>query len=379
MITARHNYSLTGAKVQILYIFFTANHNYKFYEKKPSITCYFYYFCIRLQMEAIMKKIYSLILAILLFLPQLSAQSYGTVDLGIWFIDNGTSQNQIYSMTVPYGSDFNTCFAVYNFYMETYYVNFYDTLHFDAYLDGQLIGMFGSDVQNIPLESGVFFNLLTMPASYIASHNYYGTHTFSYKVSPSAYWTEAAWEDNIASITVTFEAPPVVLRTIQVINTDGTVSPSGMVPVNNGENQAFTITAPVGRHIAHVYADGVDVTAASNFVTTDYVHGTYTFYNVTSDHTFFVTYEVDVEPNGVSDLVANSISVTPNPATDQIILSSPQPIELAEVFDLSGRRLMSVASADCTLQLSVRDLESGVYFVRLLTGGETVVKKFVKK
>ncbi|MBP5400298.1 MAG: T9SS type A sorting domain-containing protein [Bacteroidales bacterium] len=326
-----------------------------------------------------MKKIYSLILAILLVLPQLSAQSYGTIDLGIWFIDNGTSQNQIYSMTVPYGSDFNTCFAVYNFHMGYDYVNFYDTLHFDAYMDGQLIGMFGSDVQNIPLESGVFFNLLAMPASYIASHNYYGTHTFGYKVSPSAYWTEAAWEDNIASITVTFEAPPAVLRTIQVINTDGTVSPSGMVTVNNGDNQAFTITAPTGRHIANVYADGVDVTASANLVTTDNVHGTYTFYNVTSDHTFFVTYAVDEDPDGVAEFAESSISVTPNPATDQIVLSSSQPIALAEVFDLSGRRVMSVAPADCTLQLSVSDLESGVYFVKLLTGGETVVKKFVKK
>lgn len=327
-----------------------------------------------------MKKIYSLILALLLAFPQVSAQSYGTVDLGIWFIDNGTSQNQIYSMTVPYGSDFNTCFAVYNFYMQEYYVNFYDTLHFDAYLDGQLIGMFGSDVQNIPLASGVFFNLLTMPASYIASHNYYGTHSFSYKVSPSAYWTEAEWGDNYATITVTFEAPPVTTHTIQVINTDGTVSPSGQVSVNNGNNQAFAITAPTGRHIANVYADGVDVTASANLVTTDNVHGTYTFYNVTSDHTFFVTYEVDGTPgeDAVADFAESSVSVAPNPATDHLVISSPRPIELLDVFDLSGRRVMSVAPADCTLQFSVRDLESGVYFVKLLTGGETVVKKFVK-
>lgn len=330
-------------------------------------------------MEAIMKKIYSLILAILLVLPQLSAQSYGTVDLGIWFIDNGTSQQQITSMTVPYGSDFNTCFAVYNFYMQEYYVNFYDTLHLDAYFDGELIGTFGTNVQNIPLASGVFFDLLAMPASYIASHNYYGTHTFGYKVSPSAYWTEADWADNMATITVTFEAPPAVLRTIQVINTDGTVSPSGMVTVNNGENQAFTITAPTGRHISSVYADGVDVTASANLVTTDYVHGVYTFYNVTSDHTFFVTYEVDVEPDGVADLADGSISIAPNPATDNVAVTSPQRIELLEVFDLSGRRVMSVVPADCTLQLSVSDLESGVYFVKLLTGGETVVRKFVKK
>lgn len=328
-----------------------------------------------------MKKIYSLILAIFLTFPQLSAQSYGTVDLGIWFIDNGTSQQQIYSMTVPYGSDFNTCFAVYNFYMQEYYVNFYDTLHFDAYLDGQLIGMFGSDVQNIPLASGVFFNLLTMPASYIASHNYYGTHTFGYKVSPSSYWTEAEWSDNMATITVTFEAPPVTTHTIQVINTDGTVSPSGMVTVNNGDNKVFTITAPAGRHIDVVYADGVDVSASTNLVTSDNIHGTYTFYGVTSDHTFFVTYAVDETPDedAVADFDENSVDITPNPATDHIFITSPKPVEMLEVFDLSGRRVMTVASGGNTVQLSVGDLESGVYFVKLLTDGETVVRKFVKR
>ena len=326
-----------------------------------------------------MKKIYAFILSLMLALPQLSAQSYGTVDLGIWFIDNGTSQQQIMSMTVPYGSDFNTCFAVYNFYMEEYYVDFYDTLHIDAYFDGELIGMFGTDVQSIPLRSGVFFDLLAMPASYIASHNYYGTHTFSYKVSTSPYWTEADWSDNTAYITVTFEAPPITNHTIQVVNTDGTVSPSGQVSVSNGSNQTFTITAPAGRHINEVYADGVDVSSTANFVTTDNVHGTYTFYNVTADHTFFVTYQEDGQDDGIGSFAETPVSIVPNPATDHVLVSSPMPIETLEVFDLSGRRVMTAVPAGNTLQLAVSDLESGVYFVRLLTGGETVVRKFVKR
>ena len=326
-----------------------------------------------------MKKIYSLIFAVLFAFPQLFAQSYGTVDLGIWFIDNGTNQNQIYSMTVPYGSDFNTCFAVYNFYMEEYYVDFYDTLHIDAYFDGELIGMFGTDVQNIPLRSGVFFDLLAMPASYIASHNYYGTHTFSYKLSTSSYWTEADGSDNTATITVTFVAPPVTTHTIQVVNTDGTVSPSGQVSVNNGANQSFTINAPSGRHINEVYADGVDVSSTANFVTTDNVHGTYTFYNVTSNHTFFVTYQEDGQDDGIGSFAEGTVSIAPNPATDQVLVSSPKPIEMLEVFDLSGRKVMTALPDGNTLQLAVDNLESGVYFVKLLTGGETVVRKIVKQ
>lgn len=326
-----------------------------------------------------MKKICSLIITLILFFPQLFSQSYGTVDLGVWFIDNGTSQQEITSMTVPYGSDFNTCFAVYNFYMEEYYVNFYDTLHIDAYMDGQLIGMFGTDVQNIPLASGVFFELLAMPASYIASHNYYGTHTFGYRVSPSSYWTEADWGDNMAAITVTFEAPPVTTHSIQVVNTDGTVTPSGVVSVNDGSNQAFTITAPQGRHIGNVYVDGTDVTASSNLVITDEAHGVYTFYNVTSNHTFFVTYEADEEPDGVTDFSVSDVTVEPNPATDNVTVSAPQPIRLIEVFDVSGRKIMAQSPNKSVVLLPVSSLESGLYVMKVQCNSEIAVKKWIKR
>ena len=185
----------------------------------------------------------------------------------------------------------------------------------------------------------------------------------------------------MATITVTFEAPPVTTHTIQVINTDGTVSPSGQVSVNNGANQSFNITAPTGKHIDEVYADGTSVTNTSSFVTSDNVHGSYTFYNVTGNHTFFVTYAVDDTPGGdaVTDFVESSVSIAPNPATDRILISSPKPIETLEIFDLSGRRVLLAQPNESSVEQTVASLESGVYFVKMLTGGETVMRKFVKR
>ena len=326
-----------------------------------------------------MRKFYLFLFALIISVSGLKAQSYGTVDLGIWFIDNGSSQQQISSITVPYGSDFNTCFAVYNFYMEEFYVNFYDTLHLDAYLDGQLIGNFGTDVQSIPLASGVYFDLQAMPASYIASHNYYGTHTFAYKVSPSSYWNEADWSDNMATITVEFVAPPVQNYTIQVINTDGTVSPSGNVSVSQGASQPFTITAPANRQIDKVYADGVDVTAANNLVFSDPSHATFTFYNVTSDHTFFVTYKTDNGTDAVSDFNFDNVSVMPNPAVHQVTVTAPQAIRLLELYDATGKQVLRMEPHTSEAVLPMAALPTGIYMVKVCTDDQTVVRKLLKK
>jgi len=64
---------------------------------------------------------------------------------------------------------------------------------------------------------------------------------------------------------------------------NGSITPSGSVSVNNGSDQAFTITANSGYHIDTVTADSVAVSATSP----------YTFTNVTDDHTISVTFFAD--------------------------------------------------------------------------------------
>ena len=56
---------------------------------------------------------------------------------------------------------------------------------------------------------------------------------------------------------------------------NGSITPSGVVSVNPGSSQAFTITPRVGYRIAYVKVDGVSVGAVTS----------YTFNNVTANHT----------------------------------------------------------------------------------------------
>ena len=79
------------------------------------------------------------------------------------------------------------------------------------------------------------------------------------------------------------ESVPVVTHTINASSgVNGSISPSGAVSVNNGANQLFTITANTGYHVADVLVDGLPVVT----------EGTYTFTNVTNDHTISVTFAV---------------------------------------------------------------------------------------
>ena len=62
--------------------------------------------------------------------------------------------------------------------------------------------------------------------------------------------------------------------------TGGSISPSGAVTVNNGENKTFTITPASGYAISDVKVDGASVGAVSS----------YTFSNVTANHTIHASF-----------------------------------------------------------------------------------------
>ncbi len=64
---------------------------------------------------------------------------------------------------------------------------------------------------------------------------------------------------------------------------NGSISPSGVVPVNHGANQTFTMTPAANYHVADVLVDGVSVGAVT----------TYTFTNVLAAHTISVTFAIN--------------------------------------------------------------------------------------
>ena len=74
---------------------------------------------------------------------------------------------------------------------------------------------------------------------------------------------------------------------------NGSISPSGTVTVNRGASQTFTITPATGYHVANVMVDGTSVGAVTS----------YTFSNVTANHTIAATF-TPAAPRGFRIILA---------------------------------------------------------------------------
>ena len=68
--------------------------------------------------------------------------------------------------------------------------------------------------------------------------------------------------------------------------TNGTITPSGTVTVNEGDNKVFNISPAAGYNVADVLVDGSSVGAVAS----------YTFTNVTADHTIAASFEAGTIP-----------------------------------------------------------------------------------
>jgi hypothetical protein len=79
-----------------------------------------------------------------------------------------------------------------------------------------------------------------------------------------------------------------------------------------------------------------------------------------------------VEKNG------DNIRVYPNPANDWVRLEGLKNTDIAELLDLTGRRI-NTWSGQSNYQLDLSELAEGVYFVRVLTQNGEYSKRLVVK
>jgi len=96
---------------------------------------------------------------------------------------------------------------------------------------------------------------------------------------------------------------PVTYTITASAGPNGSISPSGSVTVNQGSNKSFTITSDSGYSINDVLVDGSSVGAVSS----------YTFTNITQNHTISATFKADV--NNAPVITSTSVtSATKNQA-----------------------------------------------------------------
>ena len=107
---------------------------------------------------------------------------------------------------------------------------------------------------------------------------------------------------------------------------NGSISPAGTATVNSGASQAYTITPSTGYKVAGVTVDGTSVGAVT----------TYTFSNVTANHTIAATFAVNTytiaASAGTNGTISPSGTVTVNSGSNQTFTATPSTgYEVADV------------------------------------------------
>jgi predicted nucleic acid-binding Zn-ribbon protein len=82
---------------------------------------------------------------------------------------------------------------------------------------------------------------------------------------------------------------------------------------------------------------------------------------------------------GIAEVAAHNVSVYPNPAKQEIVIQSAQPVEKVEICDLAGKILKSELKIGESQIINVSSLLPGAYLVKIHTNAGVAVKKVVKE
>ena len=74
--------------------------------------------------------------------------------------------------------------------------------------------------------------------------------------------------------------------------------------------------------------------------------------------------------------LSSSVSVYPNPVKDQLFVETEMTVEEISVYDVFGRQMTTVYDQQT---VNVSELSNGVYFVKVKSENNEVVKRFIKK
>ncbi len=111
------------------------------------------------------------------------------------------------------------------------------------------------------------------------------------------------------------------------------------------------------------------------------------YVRLTNDNTgFYVLTSFDIETDGILTIEENilsDLSIYPNPSTEIINIQSSLLTETVglTIYNLQGQQLFSENKTpnNGTVQMDVSNLVTGIYFVKITSEGNTVIKRVIKE
>lgn len=82
----------------------------------------------------------------------------------------------------------------------------------------------------------------------------------------------------------------------------------------------------------------------------------------------------------VNELSQNNFSFYPNPASNVLNINSENNLEQVSITDMSGRTIKTINNSNTNqLKVDVADFKAGVYFIQVVSNGNSQVQKFIKE
>lgn len=205
-------------------------------------------------------------------------------------------------------------------------------------------------------------------------------------------WTSPA--SNNAVITVSPTSNTTYTVTGTAAGCAGTYSATGTVVVNPIPNNVslsiiIGFTACVGSQLSGVMgspAGGIysGIGASSASVPTPATAGTFTLtYTYTNGNGCSAGASQQIVVGtcvGIEELQAASVKLYPNPVQDILFIStnSTEP-KTVEVYDLVGKKVISLIATDAIISIDSRELTNGIYIVKIQSGNtKPVIARFMK-
>lgn len=96
---------------------------------------------------------------------------------------------------------------------------------------------------------------------------------------------------------------------------------------------------------------------------------------------FFCLDDIELEMvTSVEELTQNNFSFFPNPTTNVLNINSENNLDQVSITDMSGRTIKTITSNNTKqTRIDVTDLNSGIYFVQVVSNGVSKVQKFIKQ
>ncbi len=130
------------------------------------------------------------------------------------------------------------------------------------------------------------------------------------------------------------------------------------------------------------FASSIQQTADGGYIVAGYSYsddGDVTGHHGTYEYADYWVVKLSADGMAVQDIAAGNLMMYPNPTRDFVNLQGLEKGTNIRIFDMSGKTVYTGTAANETLQISIQNLNSGIYAVEFEQNGKKYAKKLIVK